>query len=87
MDNKPIVIFLLLFIIAVISSAQIYDPVAWDFRYEKKDSNRYDLVFIASIEEVLIFILWIFLKTDLFLLRSVLTQFPIINLKEKHLRY
>lgn len=51
MDNKPIVIFLLLFIIAVNSNAQIYDPVAWDFRYEKKDSNRYDLVFIASIEE------------------------------------
>ncbi len=31
--------------------AQIYDPVSWDFSYEKKDSNKYELVFTASIEK------------------------------------
>jgi thiol:disulfide interchange protein DsbD len=31
-------------------NAQIYDPVTWDFSYEKKDSNKYELVFVAAIE-------------------------------------
>ncbi len=31
--------------------AQIYDPVTWDFSYEKKGEGIYDLVFVATIEE------------------------------------
>jgi thiol:disulfide interchange protein len=32
-------------------SAQIYDPVTWDFSYEKKGDKQYELIFTASIEE------------------------------------
>jgi thiol:disulfide interchange protein len=31
--------------------AQIYDPVTWDFSFEKTGENKYDLVFRAFIEE------------------------------------
>ncbi|HSN50258.1 MAG TPA: cytochrome c biogenesis protein CcdA, partial [Bacteroidales bacterium] len=33
------------------ANAQIYDPVTWDFSYEKKGDNRYELVFTAEIEK------------------------------------
>lgn len=33
------------------SSAQIYDPVTWDFSYEKKEGNQYELIFTAAITE------------------------------------
>lgn len=33
------------------ASAQIYNPVTWDFGYEKKSENQYDLIFTATIEE------------------------------------
>jgi thiol:disulfide interchange protein len=40
------------FLISVLNiSAQIYDPVTWDFRYEKTGENSYELVFTATIEE------------------------------------
>lgn len=32
-------------------SAQIYDPVTWEFRYEKKGNNSYELIFTATIEK------------------------------------
>jgi thiol:disulfide interchange protein DsbD len=32
-------------------SAQIYDPVTWDFSYEKKGDKQYELVFTATIEK------------------------------------
>lgn len=32
-------------------NAQIYNPVAWSFGYEKKDNNTYELIFTAEIEE------------------------------------
>lgn len=51
MNRKPVFFSLLLLIISANSIAQIYDPVTWEFSYEKKDNNRYDLVFTASIEE------------------------------------
>ena len=44
----------LLFLLVILSrglSAQIYDPVSWEFSYEKKGNNRYDLIFAATIEE------------------------------------
>ena len=33
------------------ANAQIYDPVTWDFNYEKKSENNYELVFTAVIEK------------------------------------
>lgn len=51
MNIKPVFFSLLLLIISANTLAQIYDPVTWEFSYEKKDNNRYDLVFVASIEE------------------------------------
>ncbi len=41
-------ISLLLFTLNV--SAQIYDPVTWDFRYEKKGEKQYELIFTAAID-------------------------------------
>ena len=32
------------------TSAQIYDPVTWDFSYEKKTDKQYELIFTANIE-------------------------------------
>jgi len=32
-------------------NAQIYDPVTWDFGYEKKSETSYELVFYATIEK------------------------------------
>jgi thiol:disulfide interchange protein DsbD len=32
-------------------SAQIFDPVTWDFSYEKKGNNQYEIIFTANIEE------------------------------------
>jgi thiol:disulfide interchange protein len=31
--------------------AQIFDPVTWDFRYERKGDNRYEVVITANIEK------------------------------------
>jgi thiol:disulfide interchange protein len=40
-----------IFIIASLTGkAQIYDPVVWDFRYEKKSDKQYELIFTANIE-------------------------------------
>jgi thiol:disulfide interchange protein DsbD len=33
------------------ASAQIYNPVTWDFGYEKKGEKQYELIFTATIEE------------------------------------
>ncbi len=33
------------------SIAQIQDPVSWEFGYEKKDKNHYEIIFTASINE------------------------------------
>jgi thiol:disulfide interchange protein DsbD len=51
MNIKSVFFSLLILIISANTIAQIYDPVTWEFSYEKKDNNRYDLVFVASIEE------------------------------------
>jgi thiol:disulfide interchange protein len=36
---------------ALSANAQIYDPVTWDFAYEKKGDKSYELVFTAEIEK------------------------------------
>jgi thiol:disulfide interchange protein DsbD len=33
------------------ANSQIYDPVTWDFSYEKKGDKSYDLIFTAEIEK------------------------------------
>jgi len=33
-----------------LTKAQIYDPVTWDFSYEKKADKQYELIFTATIE-------------------------------------
>jgi thiol:disulfide interchange protein len=50
MSKRLIIIVSLFFIVSAVKS-QIYDPVTWDFRYEKKGDKQYELVFTASIEE------------------------------------
>lgn len=50
MARKPgaFIVFLLF---SLLSSAQIYNPVTWNFSYEKKNANSYELIFKANIEE------------------------------------
>jgi len=43
-----VAVFMLL---AFSASSQIYDPVTWDFGYEKKSDTGYELVFTAEIEK------------------------------------
>jgi thiol:disulfide interchange protein len=52
-NTKMRKIALIIFFILLIShvSAQIYDPVTWDFSYEKKGDKKYELIFIATIEK------------------------------------
>lgn len=38
-------------LLAVNAGAQIYDPVTWEFSYEKKDEKNYELIMTAIIEE------------------------------------
>ena len=50
MQKKNLII--LIFSLLVLSMrAQIYDPVSWNFNYEKKGDNLYELVLTATIEE------------------------------------
>lgn len=43
--------FISLLLIAYPVSSQIYDPVTWDFGFEKKRDNLYEIILTASIEE------------------------------------
>jgi len=42
---KRYLILLLLFVAAIATHAQIFDPVAWNFGYEKKGENLYELIY------------------------------------------
>jgi thiol:disulfide interchange protein len=48
---RKLTLFVSLFLVAVNASSQIYDPVSWDFRFEKKGEKQYELIFTASIEK------------------------------------
>src|SRR4030042_5585549 len=37
--------------LAISAQSQIFDPVTWDFGYEDKGNNLYELVFTATIDE------------------------------------
>lgn len=48
MRKLKLLIYFILF--TLIASAQIYDPVTWNFGYEKKGDKQYELIFTAVIE-------------------------------------
>jgi thiol:disulfide interchange protein len=47
---KRVTIVALLLAASFKIGAQIYDPVVWDFSYEKKSQNQFELIFTATIE-------------------------------------
>ncbi len=49
--SRKLFLFIYLFIVAASASSQIYDPVSWDFSYEKTGEKQYELIFTASIDE------------------------------------
>ena len=48
---RKLLIFISFILFASLSSAQIYDPVTWDFSYEKKSDKQYELIFTATIDK------------------------------------
>jgi thiol:disulfide interchange protein len=48
---RKIILFISLILYTLSSSGQIYDPVTWDFRYEKKGDKQYEIVFTATIDK------------------------------------
>jgi thiol:disulfide interchange protein DsbD len=48
---RKLALFISFILFALSSKAQIYDPVTWDFSYEKKGDKQYELIFIATIEK------------------------------------
>ena len=51
MTRRVISLLSILAFLSIKTAAQIYDPVSWEFSYEKKDGNNYELVFTALIEK------------------------------------
>lgn len=48
---RKLALFISFLLFTLYTSAQIYDPVTWDFSYEKKGDKQYELIFTASIEK------------------------------------
>ncbi|MBA4321301.1 MAG: disulfide bond formation protein DsbD [Odoribacter sp.] len=48
---RKITIIALLLVTSFKIGAQIYDPVSWDFSYEKKSAKQFELIFTATVEE------------------------------------
>ena len=48
---RKLILIISLILSASHISAQIYDPVTWDFSYEKKGDKQYDLIFNATIDK------------------------------------
>jgi thiol:disulfide interchange protein len=48
---RKLLFFASFILFTTFSSAQIYDPVTWDFTYEKKSENHYELIFTANIDK------------------------------------
>jgi len=47
---RKLLLLVSIFLYGLSLSAQIYDPVTWDFSYEKKADKVYELIFTATIE-------------------------------------
>lgn len=50
MNRKLFLKLIVLLLLTINGKAQIYDPVSWDFRYEKTGDRTYEIVFTATIE-------------------------------------
>ena len=48
---RKIILFISFILFTSHLSAQIYDPVTWDFSYEKKGDKQFELIFTANIEK------------------------------------
>jgi thiol:disulfide interchange protein len=48
---RKFALFLFLILSAASTSAQVYDPVKWDFGYVKTGDKQYELIFTASVEK------------------------------------
>jgi thiol:disulfide interchange protein len=48
---RKLIFSLSLILSASFASAQVYDPVTWDFGYEKTGDKQYELIFTASVEK------------------------------------
>ena len=48
---RKLILFMFSILFMSFTSAQIYDPVTWDFSYEKKGDKQYELIFTANIED------------------------------------
>ena len=51
MQQRKYLILITALILTISTQAQIFDPVSWDFGYEKKGDNQYELVFTSIIEK------------------------------------
>jgi thiol:disulfide interchange protein len=48
---RKLILIISFILSALYLSAQIYDPVSWDFGFEKKGDRQYELIFTASIDK------------------------------------
>ena len=48
---KRLILITLAIILTHNAHGQIYDPVTWDFSYEKKGNKQYELVFVATVDK------------------------------------
>ncbi len=51
MQKRNLLLFLVSILLLAPLKAQIFDPVIWDFGYEKKGDKLYELIFTATIEK------------------------------------
>lgn len=49
--NKIKYIFLIFSLVVNVAHSQIFDPVTWDFSYENKGNNIYEIIITATIDE------------------------------------
>jgi thiol:disulfide interchange protein DsbD len=49
--NKTRYLFLIFILISISASSQIFDPAVWNFGYEDKGNNVYEIIISATIEE------------------------------------
>lgn len=49
--SRKLTFVISLFLVFLSASSQIYDPVSWDFSFEKKGDKQYEIIFAASIEK------------------------------------
>jgi thiol:disulfide interchange protein DsbD len=48
---RKLILFISYILFTLFTSAQIYNPVTWDFSYEKKGDKQYELIFTAVIDK------------------------------------